>query len=141
MRSERSLGEIGDRYDLEALAGSGGMGTVHRARDRSTGAVVALKRIRGEGGSIDRFRREIRLLAGLDHPGIVRYLDSGETAEGEPFLVMEWLAGETLEARLDREELSMAESVALARGAAEALGAAHALGVIHRDVKPSNLFL
>jgi hypothetical protein len=141
MRSERPVGNVGERYELEALAGAGGMGTVHRARDRETGEVVALKRLRGEGASLDRFRREIRLLAGLDHPGIVRYVDSGETAEGEPYLVMEWLTGETLEARLARAELSIAESVALLRGAAEALGAAHALGVIHRDVKPSNLFL
>jgi hypothetical protein len=132
---------VAGRFEIESLAGAGGMGAVYRARDLQTGERVAVKLLRHDAQHRERFLREARLLAGMQHPGIVRYVDSGETPEGAPFLAMEWLEGETLDARLARAELTLAESVALARGVAEALGAAHARGVVHRDVKPANVFL
>ncbi len=133
---------IGGRFAIERLAGSGGMGAVYRARDRATGATVALKLLHGhDGRDNDRFENEASLLARVEHPGIVRYVAHGAAEAGERFLVMEWLDGEDLATRLDRERIGVAEGVALVRAVAEALGAAHALGIIHRDLKPSNVML
>ncbi|HEX2571284.1 MAG TPA: protein kinase [Polyangia bacterium] len=133
---------IAERYEIEQLAGVGGMGAVYRARERGTGATVALKVLRG-GGREDELRlaREARLLADLDHPSVVRYLGQGLTSSGEFYLVMEWLEGENLDQRLTRSGLSMEESLTMARHVAEALGAAHARGFVHRDIKPANVFL
>jgi serine/threonine protein kinase len=141
-RKPRSREVIDDRFTLEQLAGFGGMGQVYRARDRVSGGLVALKVMHdADRIEIGRFAREAQVLATLSHPGIVRYIDSGTTAQGEPYLVMEWLSGETLSARLQRTQLSLAESCALGRRVASALSAIHRRGVVHRDIKPSNLFL
>jgi len=141
-RMRRSREVIDDRFTIEQLEGFGGMGQVYRARDRRSGGLVALKVLHdGERLEIGRFAREAQVLATLSHPGIVRYIDSGITAEGEPYLVMEWLSGETLAARLQRTQLTLAEGLALCRRVASALSAIHRRGVVHRDIKPSNLFL
>ncbi|MDC0743263.1 serine/threonine-protein kinase [Polyangium mundeleinium] len=133
---------IDDRFVIERLAGSGGMGSVFRAHDRLSSGPVAVKVLHDrEPRDIARFDREARVLAGLDHPGIVRYVAHGVTGAGEPFLAMEWLAGEDLGARLARGRLTVEESVAVVRAAASALATAHARGVVHRDIKPSNVFL
>lgn len=119
------------------------MGTVWRARDLSGGraAVKVLHELlRGELAK-ERFAREASVLEALQHPGIVRWLAHGENERGEPWLAMEWLEGEDLAARLERAPLTAAESVALVVRVAEALALAHAAGVVHRDVKPSNVFL
>jgi hypothetical protein len=141
-RMPRSGEVVDGRFTIEQLAGAGGMGQVYRARDRKTGAVVALKVMHdAERLEVERFAREARILATLSHPGIVRYIDSGSTVEGEPYLVMEWLAGETLSARLQRSPITLAETLAVGRRVASALGAIHRRGIVHRDIKPSNLFL
>jgi hypothetical protein len=132
---------IADRFEVEQVAGTGGMGTVYRARDRVTGLPVALKLLREDAGHMDRFAREAEVLAELRHPGIVRYVAHGTTVAGEPYLAMDWLDGEDLADRLARKGLTVAESVKLVIRASEALSAAHARGIVHRDIKPSNLFL
>lgn len=134
---------VGDRFVLENIAGSGGMGTVYRAWDEQTNTAVAVKLLRGatDGESAERFIREAEVLAGLDHPGIVRYVAHGVTDEDAPFLAMEWLDGEDLAKRLTRGPMSFSEVLVLARCAADALGFAHAHGIVHRDIKPSNVFL
>src|SRR5262245_54511683 len=98
---------VDDRFLLEALAGTGGMGRVFRATDRTTGEQVALKVLLEGRGERDRFEREARALAELRHPGIVRHVAHGHTASGEPYLAMEWLDGEDLSSRLQRASLGI----------------------------------
>lgn len=129
-----------DRFVVEQLAGTGGMGRVYRALDRVSGERVALKVMLDPEGA-ERFAREARLLAELRHPGIVRYVAHGRTPQGETYIAMEWLEGETLSARLKREPLSAAEALGLVTAVAEALSMAHARGIVHRDIKPANLLL
>src|ERR1044071_3070417 len=153
-RSVRPGEQLDDRFEIEQPIGSGGMGTVFRARDPISEEAVAVKVISSERSHLtERFTREVKVLAELSHPGIVRYISHGTTPSGELFLIMEWLDGETLKSRLQRGPLAARDGVTLAtRSAAgapvtlatrvaEALGAAHARGVVHRDLKPSNLFL
>jgi len=133
---------IADRFEIESVAGHGGTAAVYRARDRETGDSVALKI--GHPGTLaetERFIVEARLLSELGHPGIVRCVAHGVMPSGQWYLVLEWLEGEDLSQRLKRQGLSVSEAVNVALRAAEALGHAHQRGVIHRDVKPSNLFL
>lgn len=134
---------IAQRYAVIGVAGGGGMGTVYRARDERTGATVALKFLLENQVTHEasRFHREAQLLAELEHPGIVRYLDQGVTDAGQLYLVMEWLEGEDLSRRLRRQCLSLAQGLLLMRSVSAALGIAHRRGIIHRDLKPSNLFL
>lgn len=132
---------IEGRFELEQEVSSGGMGVVFRARDRIDGGKIAVKLLRGDPVTTERFEREAALLADLRHPGIVRYVAHGVTLVGEPYLVMEWLEGEDLQSLLARRRLSPRESLQLVRRTASALAVAHARGVMHRDIKPSNLFL
>lgn len=133
-----------NRFEIDCVAGSGGMGTVYRARDRSSGQLVALKLLHGDrtdGNDSARFIREAWLLSELRHPGIVAHVTHGQTPQGERFLAMQWLEGEDLAARLTRGPLSVSDALLLARRVAEALGFAHRHGILHRDLKPTNLFL
>jgi hypothetical protein len=131
-----------DRFELDRPAGVGGMGAVWRALDRGTGEPVALKVILHESAdSIARFRREARVLAELRHPGIARHIAHGTTDGGRHYLVMEWLEGEDLAARLERGPVGVDESLALIGRVAEALAVVHARGIVHRDLKPANLLL
>lgn len=132
------------RFEIDRPAGSGGMGSVYRARDLQSGDIVALKLLHVQNGPLadpERFVREARLLSELSHPGIVAYVAHGQTPEGQRFLAMEWLDGEDLSARLLRGPLPLQEALLLFKNVTEALAVAHRRGVIHRDVKPSNLFL
>ena len=131
-----------DRYAVERLIGEGGMATVHLAEDLKHGRKVALKVLRPELSIAgDRFLREIRVTAGLQHPGIVPLYDSGE-AGGLLYYVMPWIEGETLRARLDRERrIPLDEALRIVQIVASTLHYAHERGVVHRDVKPSNILL
>ena len=138
-----TVGEVvGGRFELLAEAGKGGMGSVYRAHDRRTGDLVAVKVLSDWGtDALPRFLREAEILAGIEHPGVVRYVAHGESGNGKAYLAMEWLEGEDLEQRLAREPLTVGEAVALAARVADALAAAHQRGIVHRDIKPSNLWL
>ncbi len=130
------LGELFvDRYEVLARAGEGGMGLVWKARDRSEGRDVALKLLADPTDEhLERFRQEASLLTTLDHPVIVRCLDHGLAPNGDAFLVLEWLDGETLSSLLKRRRLSPREVIELGLRLASALAVAHAHGVVHRDV-------
>ncbi len=133
--------KIAGRFRIEARVGAGAMGEVYRAADLSAGRSVAVKVLRPnipEGPP--RFAREIRALERLHHQHVVAHVSHGAEAE-DRFLVMEWLEGEDLRHRLAREPLSIDEAVELGRALADALAHVHERGAVHRDVKPSNVFL
>jgi hypothetical protein len=133
---------VANRFEIERVAGTGGMGTVYRARDLAAGGAVALKMLSGVGErDATRFAREASVLAELSHPGIVRYIAHGFTAHHDQYIAMEWLEGETLHQRLTRGRIPVSEVVVMARGIAVALAAVHRRGVVHRDLKPMNLML
>ncbi len=133
---------LGDYLVLEPI-GQGGMGHVFLALHRPMHRRVALKRLRADvadkEGVVPRFQREIKTIAQLSHPNIIRAYDAGE-AHGMLYLVMELVEGETLHDLLKRgHQFSVAEAVEYIAQAARGLRAIHAAGIIHRDIKPSNL--
>jgi eukaryotic-like serine/threonine-protein kinase len=131
-----------ERFVVEDTAIRGGIGTVHRGWDIANEAPVAIKMLTTvRPTDVARFHREAALLAELRAPGIVRYVHHGETPRGEPYLVMEWLEGETVAARMERHGFDVASAVALVRTVASALAHLHERGVVHRDIKPENLVL
>lgn len=120
------------------------MGIVYRARDEVSGAPVALKVIAIPGvdaGEEARFGREGRVLAGLNHDGIVRVVAFGQLEEGQPYVAMEWLDGEDIAQRQKRSPLKLSHALDVAAQVADALAHAHGVGIVHRDIKPSNVFL
>jgi hypothetical protein len=136
---------LGGRYRLERALGSGGSATVWIAFDTVLERRVAVKilaqGLAGEPDKLERFRREARALAKLGHPHIVTVIDVGEEA-GTPFIVLEYIAGETLKERLRRVgRLPVDEAIAYAIEVARALAAAHERGIVHRDVKAQNILL
>ena len=133
---------LGRRYELLEEVGRGGAGVVYLARDGVLERRVAIK-VLGTGlrpEARDRFRREARVVAQMDHPGIVEIYDVGEH-DGALFLVMPFVGGATLRARLNEGALPVAETLELGSKLAEALEHAHARGVVHRDIKPENVLL
>jgi tetratricopeptide (TPR) repeat protein len=132
---------IDRRFRLLAVSGQGAFGTIYRAIDTTTARDVALKVLRHEGTDFARFEREAEVLATVRHPNVVGYVAHGQTDVGAPYLAMDWLEGTDLALRLTGERLSVRDALIVTTRAAQGLGAAHALGVVHRDVKPSNIFL
>ena len=135
---------LSPRYVLARKLGSGGMAIVYLARDRQLDRQVAIKVMRpelSESLGPDRFLREIRIEADLQHPNILPIFDSGE-ADGLLYYTMPYVEGESLRDRLLREgQLPIDETLRIAREVAEALTQAHARGIVHRDIKPGNVLL
>jgi len=132
-----------ERYRVEDLLGSGGMGQVFRVRDLRDDVERALKVLHpeneGDADRIQRFKREIGILSRLSHPAIPPILDWG-TEQSDLFYVSELIEGEDLKLAVQRRgAFPVAEAMAIAAAVAEALAAAHALGIVHRDVKPNNI--
>jgi serine/threonine protein kinase/tetratricopeptide (TPR) repeat protein len=136
---------VANRYEILGMLGSGGMGTVYRARDRELDEIVALKVLKKElastSGMLERFRREVKLARRVTHKNVARTFDIGDH-EGDRFLTMELIEGESLAAQLDRRgRVPLREVLAIGRDVCAGLAAAHAAGVLHRDLKPENVVL
>jgi tetratricopeptide (TPR) repeat protein len=136
-------GAVFGKFELVREIGRGGFGVVWEARDRELGRGVAFKAVRA-GGQVglreERLLREAEAAARLTHPNIVTLHDLGRAAPG-PYLVLELLRGQTLEARLAQGRLSLREAVRVAAEVAKGMAHAHGQGVVHRDLKPGNVFL
>ena len=140
------IGERYGNYQALSLLGEGGMGAVYLAEHPGIGRRVAIKVLRSEMGHdpqlLTRFLNEARAANAIRHPNIIEVLDSGTTAKGASYLVMELLEGESLSARIRRlSRLDERSAIEIAMQTASGLGAAHAKGIIHRDLKPDNLFV
>jgi serine/threonine-protein kinase len=136
---------LADRYELQELAGSGGMSTVFRARDRRLERTVAVKvlhqRYNDEDEYVERFNREARMAASLSHPNIVTVIDRGEY-EGRQYIVFEYVDGDNLKELVGRSgPLQVEQVLSLGIQIASGLAFAHANGLVHRDVKPQNVLL
>ena len=135
---------IADRYAIVREIGVGGMATVYLARDLKHDRDVAIKVLKPELGAVlgvERFLAEIKVTANLQHPTLLPLFDSGE-ANGLLVYVMPYVDGESLRARLEREQqLPVEEAIRIAVAVANALSYAHERGVIHRDLKPENILL
>ena len=133
------------RYDLLNRLGTGGMGTVWRARDVRNGSEVAIKvlhqHLAADADDVRRFQREARVAASIDSPNVVKVLDSGRDGDSY-FLVMEYVLGHTLSQEIQaRHRFTIEDSVAIAVSVAQGLLAAQAVGVVHRDISPQNVII
>jgi eukaryotic-like serine/threonine-protein kinase len=136
---------LSGRYRLEAKLGSGGMSTVYLARDQTLDRQVAAKVMHREmseqADQLQRFRQEARAVAKLSHPNVVSVIDAGEDG-GHPYIVFEYVEGETLKQRIGREgALNPQEAIAYAIEIARGLSVAHARKMVHRDIKPQNVLI
>ncbi|MGI9021468.1 MAG: protein kinase domain-containing protein [Solirubrobacterales bacterium] len=136
---------LSGRYHLESKLGSGGMSTVYLAQDQTLERSVAVKvmhaGISDQPDQIERFRREARSVAQLSHPNVVAVIDAGEDG-GHPYIVFEYVEGETLKQRIDRmRRLPVDEAAAYGIEIGRGLAAAHARMLVHRDVKPQNVLI
>jgi tRNA A-37 threonylcarbamoyl transferase component Bud32 len=145
---------LGGRYRLDAQIGRGGMSTVYRAFDtvleRSVAVKLMHREIASDSDQLERFRREARSVARLNHPHIVTVIDAGEEPSeggdeagvGAPYIVLEYVEGETLKDLIRRDgPLEITQAIAYAIELARALGAAHERMIVHRDVKPQNVLI
>ena len=138
------IGETIEHYRITSQLGSGGMGVVYEAEDTQLGRRVALKflpeAMAKDAAALQRFQREARAASALNHPGICT-VHAIEQHEGNHFIVMELLEGETLTERIGRGSLDVAILVKFAIQIIDALESAHTKGIVHRDLKPANIFI
>src|SRR3954470_14466546 len=137
------IGQTVSHYHILEKLGEGGMGVVYLAEDTVLGRRVAVKFLSAHDDHHfrARFLREARAVSALSHPNIATIHDYGESATGQPFIVMEFIKGRTLSELLQSSALTLTRALEIIEAVAEALGAAHARGIIHRDIKPSNVLV
>ena len=143
--SPEELARLLPQYRIEALIGHGGMGAVYQGRQPALERTVAIKllpaEVASDGQFIARFHREARTLAKLQHSGIVSVYDFGQTSEGNPYFVMEYVDGTDLQRILCGPGLESGQALELIGQICEALHYAHRQGVVHRDIKPANILV
>ena len=144
--SQRISAIIGGKYELTSLLGTGGLGAVYAATHQLTGREVAVKLLHAgsaaSGTAVERFLREARAAARLEHPNVVQVLDMGSEPDETVYMVLERLRGESLGERLKRRSpLELGETLAIVTPVMSALERAHEQGIVHRDVKPANIFI
>ncbi|HUS11490.1 MAG TPA: tetratricopeptide repeat protein [Pyrinomonadaceae bacterium] len=136
------IGQTISHYHIISQLGEGGMGVVYLAEDTTLGRRVAIKFLSTATKEYRaRFLREARAVSALTHPNIATVFDYGETADAQPYIVMELIKGQALNERLREGSLPLPEAVRIVSAIAEALGEAHHQGVVHRDIKPSNVVI
>ncbi len=138
------IGQTVSHYRILSKLGEGGMGMVYAAEDMHLGRHVAIKFLHASSSDHHyraRFLREARAISSLSHPHIATVYDYGETTDGQPFLVMELIQGETLGELLEASALTLWRAVEIVEYVADALDEAHQRGIVHRDIKPSNVLV
>ena len=137
------IGRVVSHYEILEEVGSGGMGTVYKARDTRLDRLVALKFLPAEwsrdADARERFSREAKAASAIDHPHICTIYDIGESDDGRMFIAMAFYPGQTLTRKVQNGALPVETALTIAIQAAEALAAAHRAGIVHRDIKPANI--
>lgn len=135
-----------NRYQIQKPIGSGAYGSIFLANDLTMHDQVAVKALppaaeTSSGTAQDRFRREMQIISSLVHPNIISIYDFGQTQQGVPFMILEYIQGQTLEQHVHNNPMSLNDGLRIVRQIASALQTAHGAGIIHRDLKPANIMV